>query len=387
MRTIILKMREKAMGVALMCAALAGCDQDLTEESGEIVLRYEEETVISQAFVPDVYAEDGCLVLRSLEVRDSMVNVLANMTNEERKTMEKEWGFESAATYYEPCFARFDSVGTAEEGRRLAKEMAEVLRVTWNGDGTFDADYPFEAAGGYECIVNREGEVRVGNSLYIYKPDRRVVIHFPTPEKVAAYRDARTGSEEDLVEVVYAAHAPMTRTGDVAADIVWASSNGYVQDAVDRKYRWDLVYTCEKEMLDETTFRSISSLQLRQKAKKKVLDGWSDYKTKYYISGDSWVEVTCTGLSEKYSSAGVEQVVERSNGAVFTIVSVKSFIPKSGSMVSHANMSVKLDITHRPNCVSWETAIADQRGMFHFQGNNIMGNDYGIVFKCESMEY
>ena len=69
MRTIILKMREKAMGVALMCAALAGCGQDLTEESGEIVLRYEGETVISQAFVPDVYAEDGCLVLRSLEVR------------------------------------------------------------------------------------------------------------------------------------------------------------------------------------------------------------------------------------------------------------------------------------------------------------------------------
>ena len=374
------------MGAALVCAVFMGCNKDLTEENGGILLRNENNGVVSQAIAPDVWVEEGRLALRDLDVRDSMVNVLAGMTDKDREMMERARGFESAATYYAPYFARFDSVTSAKESRRVAEELADVLRVTWNEDGTFDVDYPFEAPGGYECLVNRDGEVVVGNALYLYKADRRVVIHFPTPEKVARYRDARAGSEEDLVEVVYTA-APMTRAADVASEIVWKSSNGFIQDRPDRKYKWDLVYTCEKVMLDETTFRTISALQLRQEAKKKLFDGWTDYKTKYYVSGDSWVDVSCTGLSDKYFPKDGEQVIERSGEALFTIVSVKSFIPKSGGIARHAHMSVQLDLTHRPNYVSRDSAQVDRTGMFHVQGSTVMGSDYDLVFKQQTMTY
>lgn len=383
----LIKTGKTVMGAVLVCGFFMGCDEDLTEESGGILLRNENYGVVSQAIAPDVRAEDGCLVLRNLDVRDSMVNVLAGMTDKDREMMERARGFESAATYYAPYFARFDSVTTAEESRRLARELSGVLRVTWNEDGTFDVDYPFEAPGGYECVVNRDGEVMVGNALYLYKADRRVVIHFPTPEKVARYRDARAGSEEDLVEVVYNAGAPTTRAADVAPEIVWKSSNGFIQDRPDRKYKWDLVYTCEKAMLDATTFRTISTLQLRQEAKKRLFDGWVDYETKYYVSGDSWVDVSCTGLSEKCFLEGKEQMTERSGGAAFVIVRVKSFVPKSGGIAEHANMSVRLDLTHRPNYISWETVKEEQAGRFHLQESTVMGSDYDFVLKQQTMTY
>ena len=103
-------------------------------------MRNENNGVVSQAIAPDVWVEEGRLALRDLDVRDSMVNVLAVMTDKDREMMERARGFESAATYYEPYFARFDSVTTAEKSRRLAEELADVLCVTWNEDGTFDVD-------------------------------------------------------------------------------------------------------------------------------------------------------------------------------------------------------------------------------------------------------
>lgn len=57
--------KEKILGAALLCAALAGCDKELTEESGEILLRSENIRVVSQPIAPDVRGENGRLGFRN----------------------------------------------------------------------------------------------------------------------------------------------------------------------------------------------------------------------------------------------------------------------------------------------------------------------------------
>ena len=148
------------------------------------------------------------------------------------------------------------------------------------------------------------------------------------------------------------------------------------------KYKWDLVYTCEKAMLDATTFETVSTLQLRQKAKKKLFDGWVDYETKYYVLGDSWVDVSFNGFSYQGSLDGKEQVVERKGEVIFTIVSVKALVPQSSGIANHAYMSVELNIAHRPNYVSW-----DEAGAYRVQDKANLGREQGIVFRNKLMAY
>lgn len=354
-------MKKKHVVVMLtMAFGLFSCAKEELTMSDNASLAFAAEPSLVKEMVPDVYAKDGCLVLKNLQVRDSIAGMLYDMTDEERVAWEKSMGFESALTHFAPYFEKYDNVASVEECEQFAKDYASVLQITRDEEGLVEVEYPFNAQG-YESVVNKDGRVRVGNTLYVYKNNRRIVVHEATPEKVAKYQDAMTASDVDLVEVVYNAGVPMTRAGSVAADITIATSGGYHENAKKRKYRWVLFYTCEREVVNDVKCKIVSTVKLEQKAKRKYLGGWHEYTTKYRVSGDSYIRVDY-GTIETYKPENLkEQWLERKNGAIFTLCKFRSkeLFPVNAN-IAQARIWMNINIKHRPDYADWLTTSVNE---------------------------
>ena len=119
------------MGAALVCAVFMGCNKDLTEENGGILLRNENNGVVSQAIAPDVWVEEGRLALRDLDVRDSMVNVLAGMTDKDREMMERARGFVLRALL-RPFRQRDVGEGEPPRGGGVGRRVARDVERGWD---------------------------------------------------------------------------------------------------------------------------------------------------------------------------------------------------------------------------------------------------------------
>lgn len=346
-------MRKNVMVMLCMLFALSSCNKENLEMDGDASLTFVAEPLLVKDAVPDVYAEDGCLVLKNLQVRDSIAEMLYDMTDEERVAWEKSWGFESAMTHFAPYFEKYDNVASEEECERFVRDYASVLQITRDKEGLVEVEYPFNAQGN-ESVVNKDGRVRIGNALYIYKDNRRIVVHKATPEKVAKYQNATMASNQDLVEVIYNAGVPMTRAGSVAADINLASSGGYQQNAKKKKYRWDLLYTCEREIVNESQCRIVSTLKLEQKAKRKYLGGWHEYKTTYHVSGNSYIRISYGKTETCRPESSKDQSRERKNGTAFTLC---KFVSKDlfsiNANITQARVGMLIYIKHRPDYADW----------------------------------
>lgn len=335
--------------MAMLCTAcvLFSCNQDemLMNEQDEVLLN--SPSLLLREVQPDVCVEDGCLVLRNLDVRDSITSLLNGMTDEERIAWEKAMGFESAVTHFAPYFAKYDNVQSVEECERFARDYASVMQITRDEEGLVEVDYPFNAQG-YESVVNKDGRVRVGNALYIYKNNRRIVVHEATPERVAEYENATMADECNWVEVVYNAGLPMTRANGVADILI--DSRDYLKEGK-KKYKWQLLYVYDKEK-DGPNIRAYSSLKLFQKVRRKRLGGWHTYKTTYHISGNTRVHAY-NGLDVDESLGGIEKTVKKES-AYFTIFRVFKYLPVNAVHDSQIKMTFDLNMDHRPDYVGWD---------------------------------
>ena len=341
-------MKKKHVVVMLsMAFGLFSCNKEELTMSDNASLSFAAEPSLVKEMVPDVYAKDGCLVLKNLQVRDSIAGMLYDMTDEERVAWEKSIGFESALTHFAPYFEKYDNVASVEECEQFAKDYASVLQITRDEEGLVEVEYPFNGQG-YESVVNKDGRVRVGNTLYIYKNNRRIVVHEATPEKVAKYQDAVTASDVDLVEVVYNAGVPMTRANGIAD--IEIDHRGYLEEGK-KKYRWQLLYTYEREK-DGPNVRAYSSMKLFQKVRRKRLGGWHTYKTTYHIAGDTRIKVY-NGFNLNETLGGFEKTIKRES-AYFTIFSVYKHVDANDTKDSQMRMTFDLKMDHRPDFVSWD---------------------------------
>ena len=362
----------------MLCTAcvLFSCNQDemLMNEQDEVLLN--SPSLLLREVQPDVRVEDGCLVLRNLDVRDSITSLLNGMTDEERIAWEKAMGFESAVTHFAPYFAKYDNVQSVEECERFARDYASVMQITRDEEGLVEVDYPFNAQG-YESVVNKDGRVRVGNALYIYKNNRRIVVHEATPERVAEYENATMADEYALVDVVYNGGLPMTRANGVA-DIVIASHK-YVEVVKKKQYKWQLLYVYEREMTSKTQFIASTSLKLYQKARKKYLGGWHNYKTKYHYSGNS--EVRITGCyNDTFKKDGVDFSVEKGDHAYFVIFKAETLAYLNVDYFAndkHMRHHLEGFILHKPDCVKgWDVLNDPEKvGIYRIDLDTIVGTE------------
>lgn len=296
---------------------------------------------------PDVYVEAGCLVFKNFNVRDSIVNVLDLLNDKQRITWEKNLGFVSAKTYYAPYFYEYDNVKSEEECQLFAEKYVSLLNITKDEDGCIDVEYPFTMPN-FESILTSDGKVKIGDAMYIYKKDRRIIIHFADTQKINEYKNAFLSSEEDNVDVIYNNDAKIMFRADVVQDISLANSNGFMKSGK-KKYLWDLVYSLEKDMLDKVRYRNHAYLRLHQRTKKKYLGGWHDYSTLYSIHG-TYVSIQGNGIATQYY--GDEHSIERKKGANYTF----SHLETPG-VISWGGGLPKLDIVvradHKSSFLAW----------------------------------
>ena len=343
---------KKLLFLLCMLTILFACSQPEVESlTQEKVEEISSRAMGMEEQKPDVYVEAGCLVFKDFNVRDSIVNVLDQLNDEQRIAWEKNLGFVSAKTYYAPYFYEYDNVKSEEECLLFAEKYASILDITKDEDGCIDVEYPF-ATHGLEFIVNFEGKVFVGNALYLYKKDRRVVIHFADKERIQKFNNASMSSESNLIDVIYNHDATVLFRGNISRDVSLENSGGYVKSGK-KQYKWDLIYSWERVMgPGKYDFRNHSYLRLHQRARKKYLGGWHDYSTNYSVRN---VEVSIQGGGMNESFTGPEKSISRKNGANFTFFHVQSFqLGNPGLMPEgSAKLYISVKADHKSSFFNW----------------------------------
>ena len=101
----------------ILCVVLIlySCNKNELSVNNTMSVLFETESSMIKEIIPDVFVENGYLVLKDLQVRDSIANLLSEMTDEERVTWERSLGFESAQTHYAYYFEKYDNVTSEEE--------------------------------------------------------------------------------------------------------------------------------------------------------------------------------------------------------------------------------------------------------------------------------
>ena len=162
----------------------------------------------TRAMSSDVTVENGYLVLKDWHVLDSIENMCTLMTDEEQIAWEEKLGFESAYTYFMPYFDAFDSLSEKEEKIKFQEKHKDILGIVNTGEYC-DIEYPFDVRG-RAAILSKDGKIKIGNTLWIYKKNRKVTIEDATEDRIVKYADAMMSDEMEGVFVDYYTR-PMTR--------------------------------------------------------------------------------------------------------------------------------------------------------------------------------
>lgn len=194
--------------------------------------------------------------------------------------------------------------------------------------------------------------------LYIYKKDRRIIIHLADIQKIDKYKNTLLSSKEDNVDVIYNGDAKIMFRGNVVKDISLANSGGYIKSGK-KKYSWELIYSLEKVMIDKSSFRNHVYLRLYQKAKKKYLGGWHDYSTKYSIHG-TFVSIQGNGINTQYY--GDEHSIERKSGANYTFFHLETPGVFNYGGEEHPRLNIVVRADHKSSFLSWPGYQLDYTG-------------------------
>lgn len=349
---------KKVLFLLCLIAILSACNQSesvtlIQEETPEIGSRAK----VEENQQPNVYVEEGCLVFKNFNVRDSIINMLEQLSDEQRISWEKNLGFISAKTYYAPYFYEYDNVTSEDESHLFAEKYTSILDITEDEDGAIDVDYPLVTPN-FETILTSDGQVKIGDALYIYKKDRRIIIHLADIQKIDKYKNTLLSSKEDNVDVIYNGDARIMFRGNVVKDISLANSGGYIKSGK-KKYSWELIYSLEKVMIDKSSFRNHVYLRLYQKAKKKYLGGWHDYSTKYSIHG-TFVSIQGNGINTQYY--GDEHSIERKSGANYTFFHLETPGVFNYGGEEHPRLNIVVRADHKSSFLSWPGYQLDYTG-------------------------
>ena len=244
-----------------------------------------------------------------------------------------------------------------DESHLFAEKYTSILDITENEDGAIDVDYPFVTPN-FETILTSDGQVKIGDALYIYKKDRRIIIHLADIQKIDKYKNTLLSSKEDNVDVIYNGDAKIMFRGNVVKDISLANSGGYIKSGK-KKYSWELIYSLEKVMIDKSSFRNHVYLRLYQKAKKKYLGGWHDYSTKYSIHG-TFVSIQGNGINTQYY--GDEHSIERKSGANYTFFHLETPGVFNYGGEEHPRLNIVVRADHKSSFLSWPGYQLDYTG-------------------------
>ena len=291
----------------LVACLFAACSEDEVIPAGN---EWGQDMVTKAAEPSGVYVEDGHLVVSGFEMLDSLESFVANMSDIEQVTWEKQLGFESAYTHFMPYFDEFDALEDDAAIAAFQQKYADVLRIV-KEDGCNDVDYPFETYG-RAALLSVDGKIKVGNTLWIYKADRKISIENATSDRIAAYSDAEMA---DLANGVYVDYykVPMTRSGQASG---YQTLIGGDQSKGDRRYKWALDLYPEVANGQHKTKLALYQQGFKRKNSRK---DWRTYRVTYYC----YVGMFRYGYNNYFTLPGkVQEIGKERGGRYYKIAEV-----------------------------------------------------------------
>lgn len=254
---------------------------------------------------------------------------LSSMTDMQMLAWGNAIGFESAYSYYKPFFDAFDTLETEALVKVFQQKYEDVVKFTINEE-EWNVDYPFKVED-LEYVLSKDGKIKVGKTLWIYKSDRKIVILDGSLEKVEKYGDAVASVPEEEV-IVYYFNRPRTRGGQesdshrITGEDLRNGSRAY-------NYHLEILYHDAKANDGTDIKRQV--LALYQQGQKKKLGRYKVYKTKYWACLRSIKLYFCQ--SDGYTG-GVLWSGEHKGGLYFKIAYIEnSVFPDFDIILGHGS--------------------------------------------------
>lgn len=284
----------------------------------------------SRSASSDVKVENGYLVVENLDVLDSLMRRLSSMTDMQMLAWGNAIGFESAYSYYKPYFDAFDTLETEALVKDFQQKYEDVVKFTINEE-EWNVDYPFKVED-LEYVLSKDGKIKVGKTLWIYKSDRKIVILDGSLEKVEKYGDA-VASVPDEEVIVYYFNRPRTRGGQ-ESDSQYLTGENLRNSNRKYNYSLELLRHDYKDINGLNQKRRILALY-QQGQKKKKLGNWRTYKTTYWTCLRNWKVYNCATFPLQ---AVVQRTGEIKGGIYYKIAYINNAIfPDFDIIIGHGS--------------------------------------------------
>ncbi|GAA3927011.1 hypothetical protein GCM10022209_20620 [Chitinophaga oryziterrae] len=133
-----------------------------------------------------------------------------NLTNKERLQLEKEQGFTSMKTVYNEFDDKLYEMGQKKDTTgfaQLKSEMGAVVHWYEDNDHIVNCTSDIEAT-----VVNRDGLVKIGDSLYVFRKDKIAVIKNNDASLVVKIEKINRNYEDGDVRILYNNNADGARS-------------------------------------------------------------------------------------------------------------------------------------------------------------------------------
>lgn len=146
---------------------------------------------------PEIYSENGYLVVQNFVTADSLRMLLQNKSLEEQSNWEDQIGFKSAKMFRAQASDKLAGFEVYDDAKRYAEELVE--------EGYFNMIdsslcYPFSDYS-WDCILNKDGIIKIGDVLYCFQKDAQIAITDGNKKTLNQYLKYPENCDTSLVRV------------------------------------------------------------------------------------------------------------------------------------------------------------------------------------------
>ena len=289
---------------------------------------------------PDVYAENGYLAFKDLDVLDSVLNKVNGFNQEEYENWENLYKFKSARTYYTKIFDESENLSSKKAWDAFKDKYKEVLKWEDDASAGYAFDYPFFHTN-LVPVLNKDGLVKIGKSLFKYNKENKVVIFDGDYTKLDKALNQNFDTDNIMV---FGKRNTMLKSS--ATEYLTNFVEDYPDDSVrdDEYIQWSSRRRMKNHLYCERfVYKGTNNywyggyrIYLYQRAKKKGTFGWKSYYTKYRVQNIIYKENGVTKVNDQ----GVHTTGEIKPSTTFTVYQVNTYggwSQPSLSSISRAN--------------------------------------------------
>lgn len=244
-------------------------------EKGEDLINSEVNAKLQEESTPDVYSENGYLVVRDFTTADSMRIALQNKSLKEQSNWESQMGLKSAKMFRAQASDKLDKFENLVEAKKYAEKLVKEGYFTMVDSSLC---YPFLDYT-WDCILNKDGIIKISDVLYCFQKDAQVAITDGNEKTLNQFLSNPENCDTSLIKLYsYPKLKSTTPTsyGTVASERIYTEEGGI---------RWTL-YLCYSQATmeapnpngGEITIQNGLKYYLYFHKQKKKLFGWRDSK-------------------------------------------------------------------------------------------------------------